>query len=164
MLIQSYYISATRNTAIPYSRFQSLLNDDKIAEIGITTEISRSAARPPDLSYPAGRSARCWAVSPTIAITAVPPVEFPDPAGARLQRRYRAFRRHRSAHPRRCRPVARFRDSGTQSRVARSHRGGAAEDRDAGRAGDHAVKAVGRPRWRRLDPIGNDPVQQGPQA
>ncbi len=34
--IQSLYVSATKITAIPYSRFQTLLNDDKVSEIGIT--------------------------------------------------------------------------------------------------------------------------------
>lgn len=29
-------MSATKITAIPYSRFQTLLNDDKVSEIGIT--------------------------------------------------------------------------------------------------------------------------------
>jgi cell division protease FtsH len=45
MLIQSYYVSATRDTAIPYSRFQSLLNDDKVAEIGITTNSIRGTLK-----------------------------------------------------------------------------------------------------------------------
>ena len=36
MFVQSLYQHTTSTTAIPYSRFQGLLNDDKVAEIGIT--------------------------------------------------------------------------------------------------------------------------------
>jgi cell division protease FtsH len=35
LLIQSIYLDSTRNTPIPYSRFQSLLNEGKIAEVSI---------------------------------------------------------------------------------------------------------------------------------
>ena len=35
MLIQSLYLQSTKLTPIPYSRFQTLLNEDKVAEIGI---------------------------------------------------------------------------------------------------------------------------------
>jgi cell division protease FtsH len=34
--IQSLYLESSKFTAIPYSRFQTLLNEDKVAEIGIT--------------------------------------------------------------------------------------------------------------------------------
>jgi len=34
--IQSLYLESSKSTAIPYSRFQTLLNEDKVAEIGIT--------------------------------------------------------------------------------------------------------------------------------
>jgi cell division protease FtsH len=34
--IQSLYLATTKSTPIPYSRFQTLLNEDKVAEIGIT--------------------------------------------------------------------------------------------------------------------------------
>jgi cell division protease FtsH len=33
---QSLYLATTKSTPIPYSRFQTLLNEDKVAEIGIT--------------------------------------------------------------------------------------------------------------------------------
>src|SRR4026209_2269471 len=35
MLIQNLYIESTKLTPIPYSRFQTLLNEDKVAQIGI---------------------------------------------------------------------------------------------------------------------------------
>jgi cell division protease FtsH len=35
LLIQSIYLDSTRNTPIPYSRFQSLLNEGKVAEVSI---------------------------------------------------------------------------------------------------------------------------------
>ncbi len=33
--IQSLYLESTKSTPIPHSRFQTLLNEDKVAEIGI---------------------------------------------------------------------------------------------------------------------------------
>src|SRR5438874_12210873 len=35
MLVQNLYLKSTKLTPIPYSRFQTLLNGDKIAQIGI---------------------------------------------------------------------------------------------------------------------------------
>ena len=35
MLIQNLYLESTKLTPIPYSRFQTLLNEDKVAQIGI---------------------------------------------------------------------------------------------------------------------------------
>ena len=32
--IQSLYLTTTKSTPIPYSRFQTLVNEDKVAEIG----------------------------------------------------------------------------------------------------------------------------------
>ncbi len=46
--IQSLYIAATRSTPIPYSRFQTLLNDDKIAEIGISQNTNRGTLKQPE--------------------------------------------------------------------------------------------------------------------
>ena len=35
MLVQNLYLESTKLTPIPYSRFQTLLNEDKVAQIGI---------------------------------------------------------------------------------------------------------------------------------
>ncbi|HYM72607.1 MAG TPA: ATP-dependent zinc metalloprotease FtsH [Stellaceae bacterium] len=43
--IQSLYLSTTRSTPIPYSRFQTLLNEDKVAEIGITQNTIRGTLK-----------------------------------------------------------------------------------------------------------------------
>jgi cell division protease FtsH len=43
--IQSFYVATTKSTPIPYSRFQSLLNEDKIAEIGISQNSIRGTLK-----------------------------------------------------------------------------------------------------------------------
>ena len=43
--IQSLYLESTKSTAIPYSRFQTLLNEDKVAEIGITQNYIRGTLK-----------------------------------------------------------------------------------------------------------------------
>ena len=43
--IQSLYLASTKSTPIPYSRFQTLLNDDKVAEIGITQNSIRGTLK-----------------------------------------------------------------------------------------------------------------------
>jgi cell division protease FtsH len=43
--IQNLYVQTTRSTPIPYSRFQTLLNDDKVAEIGITQNYIRGTLK-----------------------------------------------------------------------------------------------------------------------
>ena len=45
LLVQSFYLQTTKSTPIPYSRFQSLLNDDKVAEIGITQNYIRGTLK-----------------------------------------------------------------------------------------------------------------------
>jgi len=47
MLIQTYYTAATKSTVIPYSRFQTLLNEDRIAEIAITPNLIRGTLKEP---------------------------------------------------------------------------------------------------------------------
>ena len=43
--IQSLYLASTKSTPIPYSRFQTLLNEDKVAEIGITQNSIRGTLK-----------------------------------------------------------------------------------------------------------------------
>jgi cell division protease FtsH len=43
--IQSLYVATTKSTPIPYSRFQTLLNEDKVAEIGITQNSIRGTLK-----------------------------------------------------------------------------------------------------------------------
>src|SRR5271169_3445300 len=43
--IQSLYLESSKSTAIPYSRFQTLLNEDKVAEIGITQNYIRGTLK-----------------------------------------------------------------------------------------------------------------------
>jgi cell division protease FtsH len=48
LLIQSLYLQSTKVTPIPYSRFQSLLNDNKVAEVGISRDYIRGALKQPE--------------------------------------------------------------------------------------------------------------------
>jgi cell division protease FtsH len=43
--IQSVYLETTKSTPIPYSRFQTLLNEDKVAEVGITQNSIRGTLK-----------------------------------------------------------------------------------------------------------------------
>ena len=43
--IQSLYLASAKSTPIPYSRFQTLLNEDKVAEIGITQNSIRGTLK-----------------------------------------------------------------------------------------------------------------------
>jgi cell division protease FtsH len=43
--IQSLYLESSKSTAIPYSRFQTMLNEDKVAEIGITQNYIRGTLK-----------------------------------------------------------------------------------------------------------------------
>jgi cell division protease FtsH len=43
--IQSLYLTTTKSTPIPYSRFQTLVNEDKVAEIGITQNSIRGTLK-----------------------------------------------------------------------------------------------------------------------
>ena len=43
--IQSLYLASTKSTPIPYSRFRTLLNEDKVAEIGITQNSIRGTLK-----------------------------------------------------------------------------------------------------------------------
>jgi cell division protease FtsH len=43
--IQSLYLASTKSTPIPYSRFQTLLNEGKVAEIGITQNSIRGTLK-----------------------------------------------------------------------------------------------------------------------
>ena len=43
--IQSIYLATTKSTPIPYSRFQTLLNEDKVSEIGITQNYIRGTLK-----------------------------------------------------------------------------------------------------------------------
>ena len=43
--IQSLYLASTKSPPIPYSRFQTLLNEDKVAEIGITQNFIRGTLK-----------------------------------------------------------------------------------------------------------------------
>jgi cell division protease FtsH len=43
--IQSLYLASIKSTPIPYSRFQTLLNEDKVAEIGITQNSIRGTLK-----------------------------------------------------------------------------------------------------------------------
>ena len=45
--IQSLYLEATKSTPIPYSRFETLLNEDKVAEIGISQNAIRGTLKEP---------------------------------------------------------------------------------------------------------------------
>src|SRR5271169_3925707 len=63
--IQSLYLESSKSMAIPYSRFQTLLNEDKVAEIGINAESNSRHAeggatgRGQGFRHHAGRSRPC---------------------------------------------------------------------------------------------------------
>ena len=42
LFIQSIYLESTKATPIPYSRFETLLNDDKVKEVAITQNQTQS--------------------------------------------------------------------------------------------------------------------------
>ncbi len=47
LLIQSFYLDSTRNTPIPYSQFQTLLNEGKVAEIAIAQNYITGSLKEP---------------------------------------------------------------------------------------------------------------------
>jgi cell division protease FtsH len=48
LFIQSLYLESVKTPSIPYSRFETLLNDNKIAEVGITNDYIRGKLKQPE--------------------------------------------------------------------------------------------------------------------
>jgi cell division protease FtsH len=48
LFIQSLYLESVKTPSIPYSRFETLLNDNKIAEVGVTNDYIRGKLKQPE--------------------------------------------------------------------------------------------------------------------